>query len=112
MRERDKNLHVTIHIDDITFNVSTYPNEYRNLMFLIFDNIFEEGFGDCGGMGRCSTCLIEIVKIRQEFNQFNRNADQTMLRSGEQRAGCFLACQILADEFIDGMELRVVSSFR
>ena len=47
--------------------VETYTGEYRNLMALITDKIYVEDFGECKGMGRCGTCVIEIIKTENNF---------------------------------------------
>jgi 2Fe-2S ferredoxin len=40
--------------------IETYVGEYRNLMLLLKDKMYLEYFGECGGMGRCATCVIKI----------------------------------------------------
>ncbi|MEO6845231.1 MAG: hypothetical protein ABI184_08660, partial [Ginsengibacter sp.] len=43
-----------------TIKVSTYKGEFRNLMVLINEKIYVEDFGECKGIGRCGTCLVEV----------------------------------------------------
>ena len=52
--------------------VETYTSEYRNLMALITDKIYVEDFGDCQGMGRCGTCVVEILNTENNFPFFWR----------------------------------------
>lgn len=92
-----------------TYYLETYLNEYRNLMMLIYDKLSPEDFGDCVGMGKCGTCLIEIESGIHP-SSFNRNEDTTLLKSGAHK-GLRLACQILIDEHIDGIAVRVISPF-
>ena len=108
MTSREKDIQVRVLIDGEVMEIMTFANEYRNLMMLIYDHIYEEGFGECGGMGRCSTCIVEVQNIQQPFNEFHRNADQTFLKSSETRENVYLSCQILADESIDGLEVKVL----
>jgi ferredoxin len=49
-------------VKDITVTICYEGNEYRSLMMLIYDQIYPEGFGECLGMGKCGTCLVEIVR--------------------------------------------------
>jgi ferredoxin, 2Fe-2S len=42
-----------------SYAIETYHGEYRNLMQLISDKIFIEGFGECKGMGRCGICMAQ-----------------------------------------------------
>ena len=51
--------------------VETYTGEYRNLMALITDKIYVEDFGDCHGMGRCGTCVVEIMNTENKINCLN-----------------------------------------
>jgi ferredoxin, 2Fe-2S len=89
-----------------TYHLETYPNEYRNLMILIYDKLSLEDFGDCLGMGKRGTCLIEI-EPGIHLNSFNRNEDTTLLKAGYDK-GLRLACQILIDEYISGITVKVI----
>ena len=87
--------------------VETYTSEYRNLMALITDKIYVEDFGDCKGMGRCGTCVIEIIKTENEFLSFERNEEATIKKTGITDPNYRLACQILVDEQLKNMTFRI-----
>src|SRR3546814_1233069 len=53
--------------------IQTYEGEYRSLMVLLYDKLFIEDFGECGGMGRCGTCLIKILNSGKRIALLNRN---------------------------------------
>lgn len=42
------------------YQVQTARDQYHSLMTLIADYLAIPGFGLCGGMGSCGTCLVEI----------------------------------------------------
>ena len=42
------------------YRLRTYPGEYPDLRSLIMEILNLEWFGECQGMGRCATCLIEV----------------------------------------------------
>ncbi len=42
---------LTVTFEGETYHLETHPNEYRNLMILIYDKLSLEDFGDCLGMG-------------------------------------------------------------
>lgn len=73
--------------------VSTYTNEFRNLMVLLNNHIYLENFGECGGMGRCSTCVVKLhgVNYRPELE---RNESATLQKNGLLQKGFRLACQL------------------
>lgn len=77
-------------------------------MHFIFDRIYIEDFGDCGGMGRCGTCLVQIVNQKFSYIDYERNELTTLGRLGEILPNTRLACQILVDERINNMQCRVI----
>lgn len=48
--------------------VRAYPNEYRDLRELIVDQFNLETFGQCGGNGRCATCMVQISGAAQQLS--------------------------------------------
>lgn len=89
--------------------ITTYQNEYRNLMALISDKIYLESFGECKGMGRCGTCLVEIIQSEEELTNIERNEQATISKLGIHAPGMRLACQLLIDKALDGCRIRVVA---
>lgn len=77
-------------------------------MMLIYDKIYVEEFGDCLGMGKCATCLIEIVEAPFQFSSYNRNEETTISKAGLNKENVRLSCQILIDEHINGLKLNVI----
>lgn len=86
----------------------TYANEYRSLMMLIYDRIYTEGFGECLGMGKCGTCVIEITEKKQNPTAYERNGDANLLKAGCQNENIFLSCQLMIDEQLDGLAVRIL----
>ena len=81
--------------------VKTYPGEYRNLMVLLNNSIFPEGFGECGGQGRCGTCLIKISGPGfAEGMVRNELATLEKMRLSDQ--GFRLSCQVHITDALNG----------
>ena len=78
--------------------IDTYHSEYRNLMVLINEKICLEDFGECKGMGRCGTCIVELVNTGNNLCSFDRNEETTIKKTGITNPNYRLACQILIDE--------------
>lgn len=93
--------------DEVNYEIKTFPNEYRSLMMLIFDRIGPEEFGVCLGMGKCGTCLVEVIQSHTLTN-FDRNERNTLMKHGINNANMRLACQILIDEQCNGMIVKIV----
>ena len=106
MIDRVTNISLTVDYEGEIHHLQTYPNEYRNLMMLIYDKIGLEDFGDCLGMGKCGTCLIEIAP-KIYLNSYDRNEEATLLKAGA-GYGSRLACQILIDEHINGLTIKIL----
>jgi 2Fe-2S ferredoxin len=78
--------------------VKTYNGEFRNLMVLLNNTIYLEGFGECGGQGRCATCLVEVSGLQGDANFMGRNEKTTVNKINLAPSGLRLACQILVNE--------------
>ena len=102
-----KNIAVTIYCGEEIYEIKTYANEYRSLMMLIYDRIYTEGFGECLGMGKCGTCLVEIISSVRELSFYERNEETTLARAGLPGGDIRLACQILVDESMDGVKVKI-----
>ena len=103
-----KDISVTICHDGKIHEIKTYANEYRSLMMLVYDQIYTEGFGDCLGMGKCGTCLVEIISSSHELSCYERNEEMTLLRTGITGKEVHLSCQIIIDEYIDGIKVNII----
>ncbi len=108
MSTERNSIKVTVEYNNELHILETYPYAYRSLMHFIFDNIFIEDFGDCRGMGRCGTCLVEIVNLQCTDDDYERNELTTLGRLGYITPNTRLACQMLVDERINNLHCRVL----
>ncbi len=99
----------TVLYDGESFELKTFTNEYRNLMVLLFDKIYIEEFGDCGGMGRCGTCIIRINGLQTQRPD-ERNEKRTLSKMGidANESGIRLSCQILIDKNLNNRIIEIV----
>ncbi|MDP9047050.1 MAG: 2Fe-2S iron-sulfur cluster-binding protein [Bacteroidota bacterium] len=108
MRDRTvKKLLVTVVYDGKVHELFTYRNEYRSLMMLIYDKLSTEEFGECLGIGKCGTCLVEMISSGHQLTSYERNEETTLLKAGHSNKDVRLSCQIMADEFIDGLTVKI-----
>ena len=108
MSTERNNISITVEYNNEQHILATYTHGYRSLMHFIFDQIYTEDFGDCKGMGRCGTCLVEIVNPKISSTNFERNEHRTLERLGETKPNIRLACQILVDERIHNLQSKVI----
>jgi ferredoxin, 2Fe-2S len=102
--------------NDITFTliyfdeeikVETYEGEFRNLMILINEKIYVEDFGECKGIGRCGTCLIETEGISGS-NEMERNEKSTLAKCAVKKANLRLSCQIMINKSLQNSVIKIV----
>lgn len=100
---------ITVEYNNELRVLETYTHGYRSLMHFIFDQVYIEDFGDCKGMGRCGTCLVEILNQHCADDIYERNELTTLSRLGFITTNnTRLACQILVDERINNLHCRVI----
>jgi len=107
---------MTTHKKDITFKlvyfdeeikVETYEGEFRNLMILINEKIYVEDFGECKGIGRCGTCLVEAEGISGN-NEMERNEKSTLAKCAVKKANLRLSCQIMINKSLQNSVIKIV----
>lgn len=84
----------TIRQDGEDTLVRTRTHDYRNLMVLLNNHCYLENFGECGGMGRCATCVVKLSGKAPELASRHRNEQATLEKSGIADPAMRLACQI------------------
>lgn len=82
------------------------PNEYDNLMILLYDRCIEE-WGDCKGRAWCGTCHIEMIRGAIPA-QLEKDERVTLNGLPNLTSASRLACQIPANEQLNGMRFRIL----
>lgn len=88
--------------------LQTYWGEYRDLRALIADRFFLEDFGQCGGMGRCATCMIAVNGLSNEAALLKRNESTTLKKAGLTHANIRLSCQIPINDDLANVVVKVL----
>ena len=89
------------------YTIETYENEYRNLMVLLNDKIYMEDFGQCGGQGRCATCMVEVAAPDSVLLTLERNEQSTIAKKGEVGKNARLSCQIFINDALNGAVINI-----
>lgn len=103
-------LHFTAWYEGEKYELQTYEGEYRNLMVLLSDKIYIEGFGECKGMGRCGTCIVQVEGLPPEVNTLYRNEESTLFKTGIRQPNIRLACQILVDKNLENVTVQIMGN--
>lgn len=100
---------VNVTYDGESIELKTYEGEYRNVMSLISDHMDVESFGECGGMGRCATCMAEIIFSEKKLPSSDRNEYATLSKFGNTNTNVRLTCQLNVDESVNGIRLKLLN---
>ena len=98
------------HYGGQTYLLESNDNEYRNLMSLLKDKICPEDFGQCGGMGRCGTCLIKLSGVSGDSLLSYRNEHETLRKMGIVDPEVRLSCQILVNEDLKDVVVQLLDN--
>ena len=98
---------LTILYSSEEYKIQTYAGEYRDLKCLIQDRLFTDDFGQCGGMGRCGTCIVGIGGLK-EHSAFLRNEETTLHRIAPGIDDIRLACQIPVDDELSNLTITII----
>lgn len=107
---KEYNIRFTCSYENQLLNINSYNNEYRNLMVLIKDKICPDDFGQCGGQGRCGTCLVKVCGSDVNDRKFYRNEESTILKMGITDPDIRLSCQIQVNADLENVAVQVIDN--
>lgn len=90
-----------------TKQVHTYTNAYRNLMHLLEDQFIVQDFGECMGMGKCGTCMIEVIAAPNLLEDLQRNEMTTLKKAAMLKKNIRLSCQIFINDSLQDAVLKI-----
>lgn len=93
---------------DETIAVKTYEGEFRNLMVLINEKLYVEDFGECKGIGRCGTCLIEVEGLNIESMELDRNEKSTLQKCAVKGKNLRLSCQVMINSALHDSTITII----
>jgi len=89
--------------------VETHYGEYRNLMALLKDKLYLDSFGECGGVGRCASCIVKTIGIKGESAIMDRNEPATLSKMGYEDKTIRLSCQLLISKDLEGSIIEILT---
>ena len=108
MLTHERNIIFTLIYFDDEIKVETYESEFRNLMILINEKIYVEDFGECKGIGRCGTCLVEVEGLNGSASVMERNEKSTLKNCTVKKPNLRLSCQIMINASLKNSTIKVV----
>lgn len=104
----DNHIQFTVVEDGSEQIIKTYVGEYRNLMTLLKDELFLDSFGECGGVGRCATCIVKTSGITGNSAIKDRNEPMTLTKMGYEDDAIRLSCQLLITKDLEGSSIEII----
>lgn len=77
-------------------------------MDLVNEKIFVEDFGECRGIGRCGTCLVEM-QTEKPLSGKDRNETATLEKAGMDQGEWRLSCQLMIDDSLQNAYVTVAT---
>jgi 2Fe-2S ferredoxin len=78
-------------------------------MALLKDKIYPDDFGECGGVGRCGTCLVK-TEGRKDALSLGKEGN-TLAKMGISDPHFRLACQIQVDENLNNTVIEIMDNY-
>lgn len=107
------NSKITFHVrygpDEYYFE--TYKAEYPNLMELLKDKIYPDGFGECGGMGRCATCLVHLPAESEIALARVGNEATTLSKFNCDNQNVRLCCRVPVDDALQDITIAILADY-
>lgn len=106
MNGQERDISFTILYEGNSYPVTCYEGEFRNLMVLINEKIYVEDFGECKGIGRCGTCLIQIDS--NLLPAPDRNEASTLKKVSIKLPDVRLSCQLMITKELNNTIINIV----
>lgn len=108
MEKEIKTISFTVIENGTQIPIITRHGSYPNLMYLLKEELQLESFGECGGVGRCATCVVKTTGITGNSALKERNEPVTLSKLGFDEAAIRLSCQIYITSDLNGAEITIL----
>ncbi|MCW2119303.1 2Fe-2S iron-sulfur cluster-binding protein [Flavobacterium sp. 7A] len=98
----------TVIDNDQRFPIKVRRGCYPNLMFLLKEEMGLDSFGECGGVGRCATCVVRAIGIKGISANKERNEPNTLEQLGYDEKNIRLSCQLFITSDLEGTEITIL----
>jgi 2Fe-2S ferredoxin len=108
LNEKKTPIRFTVIENGSEHHVSTHHGHYANLMFLLKEELQLDSFGECGGVGRCATCLVTTKGISGASLLKERNEPATLSKLGYTDESTRLSCQLYITKDLNDAEITIL----
>lgn len=97
----------TVIENEQSYPIKVMHGSYPNLMFLLKEQLGLDSFGECGGVGRCATCVVKAIGIKGNSAIKERNEPATLQKLGYDEETIRLSCQLYITSDLEGSEISI-----
>lgn len=108
MEKELKTIELTVIENGTETPITTRHGSYPNLMYLLKEELQLESFGECGGVGRCATCVVKTTGITGNSALKDRNEPATLSKLGFEETHIRLSCQIYITQDLNGATITLM----
>ena len=108
MSEKHQPIHFTAIDNSHKTAVTCHHGSHPNLMFLLKDKLGLDYFGECGGVGRCATCVVDAIGIKGKSIIKERNEPATLSKMGYDEDTIRLSCQLFVTADLEGAVITIL----
>jgi len=108
LNDKQTPIRFTVIENDSEHHISTHHGNYPNLMFLLKEELQLDSFGECGGVGRCATCLVTVKGISGNSLIKERNEPVTLQKLGYTDELTRLSCQLYITKDLNDAEITIL----
>lgn len=108
MNPNRKKINFIVIDNNTNYTIETYVGEYPNLMFLLREKLLLDDFGQCGGVGRCATCIIKITAVKGDSLKKERNEPATLSKMGYEEDDIRLSCQLYITADLEECQIEIL----
>lgn len=109
---RNRNIEFTVIYFGEEHRIKTWWGEYKTLRLLLSNKLNISGFGQCGGMGRCATCLIEITDVCGSTGFLKRSEHTSLQTLIKDYSIVRFACQIPVNDDLANVTIKIKKNDR
>ena len=92
------------------YHLKTHWGEYRTLRLLLKNKMNIPNFGQCEGLGRCASCLVEFVDLEKETSFLRRSEHTNTQKMIKNYSIVRFACQIPVTNDLANVTVKILGN--
>ena len=112
MFSKSEHIEFTVIYRGQKHRLQTKWGEFKTLRLLLNNKLSINGFGQCGGLGRCATCLIEISDVKGSTAFLKRSEHTSIQQMIKGYSIVRFACQIPVNDDLSNVTIKILGNHK